>query len=381
MKLRGLTAAFAFAVSCLGANVVIVDEIVARVNGDIVSQDELERLTRELAQELKAHQEMGSQFDQDFKKRQKDILRDRIDELLLIQKGKELNINVDSQVSKYIANLQRQANITDPDKFHEYVHQQAGTSYEDFLAETRNQYLTREVIGQEVARHISITNKDIQDYYEKHKSDFVRDEKVFLSEILVSIQGKDPNGVAAAEKKAKQIAADAAKGQRFSDLARDNSDAATAKQGGELGGYKKGDLTKQIEDAVWNLPKGTVTQPIRIPTGFEILKVEDHTKAGLAPLADVRSEIENILYGPRMQPKVREYLTQLRKTAFLQIKPGYLDTGAAPGQNTAWQDPAQLKPETVTKAEVQEKIRRKRLFGMLPIPGTQTTVTGKSSSR
>jgi peptidyl-prolyl cis-trans isomerase SurA len=381
MKLRGLAATFAFAISCFGANVVIVDEIVARVNGDIISQDELQRLTRELAQELKTHQEMGQQFDQDFQKRQKDILRDRIDELLLIQKGKELNINVDSEVSKYIANLQRQAKITDPDKFHEYVRQQAGMSYEDFLAETRNQYLTREVIGQEVARHISITNQEIQTYYDKHKSDFVRDEKVFLSEILISIQGKDPNGVAAAEKKAKQVAAQAAKGERFSDLARDNSDAATAKQGGELGGYKKGELLKVLEDAVWNLPKGAVTQPIRIPTGFEILKVDDHTKAGLAPLADVRSEIENILYGPRMQPKVREYLTQLRKTAFLQIKQGYVDTGAAPGQNTAWQDPAQLKPQTVTKAEVQEKTRRKRLFGMLPIPGTQTTVTGKSSSR
>jgi peptidyl-prolyl cis-trans isomerase SurA len=381
MKLRALPAAFAFASLCFGANVVIVDEIVARVNGDIVSQDELERLTRELAQELKAHQEVGQQFEQDFQKRQKDILRDRIDELLLIQKGKELNINVDSEVTKYIAGLQRQAKITDPDKFHEYVRQQAGMSYEDFLAETRNQYLTREVIGQEVARHISITNQEIQNYYDKHKADFVRDEKIFLSEILISIQGKDPSGLAAAAKKAKQVAAEAAKGQRFSDLARDNSDAATAKQGGELGGYKKGELLKPLEDAVWNLPKGAVTQPIRIPTGFEILKVDDHTKAGLAPLADVRSEIENVLYGPRMQPKVREYLTQLRRTAFLQIKPGYLDTGAAPGQNTAWQDPAQLKPETVTKAEVQEKVRRKRLFGMLPIPGTQTTVTGKSSSR
>jgi peptidyl-prolyl cis-trans isomerase SurA len=381
MKLKGLIAGFAFAVLCFGANVEVVDQIVARVNGDIISQDELERLTRELGQELKARQEMGSKFDQDFQNRQKDILRDRIDELLLIQKGKELNINIDSEVSKHMANLQRQANITDPDKFREYVRQQTGMSYEDFLAETRNQFLTKQVIGQEVARHISITNKDIQNYYDQHKSDFVREEKVFLSEILISIQGKDPNGVSAAEKKAKQIAADAAKGQRFSDLARDNSDAATAKQGGELGGYKKGDLTKQIEDTVWNLPKGAVTQPIRIPTGFEILKVDDHTKSGLAPLADVRSEIENILYGPRMQPKVREYLTQLRKTAFLQIKPGFVDSGAAAGQNTAWQDPAQLKPETVTKAEVQEKIRRKRLFGMLPIPGTQTTVTGKSSSR
>ncbi len=381
MQFTGFAAALICCVSCLGADIAVVDQIVARVNGDIVSQDELERLTRELGQELKAQQETGSRFDQDYQSRQKDILRDRIDELLLIQKGKELNINVDSDVSKHMADLQRQANITDPDKFHEYVRQQAGMSYEDFLAEMRNQYLTRQVIGQEVARHINITDKDIQEYYDKHKSDFVREEKVFLSEILISTQGKDANGIAAAERKAKQMSADAAKGERFSDLARDNSDAATAKQGGELGGYKKGDLTKEIENAVWSLPKGSVTQPIRIPTGFEILKVDDHTKTGLAALVDVRSDIENILYGPKMQPKVREYLTQLRKTAFLQIKPGYVDTGAAPGQNTAWQDPAQLKPETVTKAEVQEKTRRKRLFGMLPIPGTQTTVTGKSSSR
>ncbi len=85
-------------------------------------------------------------------------------------------------------------------------------------------------------------------------------------------------------------------------------------------------------------------KPIKIETGFLILKVDDHTKAGLAPLADVRNEIENVLYGPKMQPKVREYLTQLRKQAFLQIKPGFVDTGAAPGQDTTWQDPAQLKP-------------------------------------
>jgi hypothetical protein len=132
---------------------------------------------------------------------------------------------------------------------------------------------------------------------------------------------------------------------------------------------------------VWNLPKGTVTQPIKIATGFEIFKVEDHTKTGLAPMADVKGEIENVMYGPKMQPKVREYLTQLRKSAFLQIKPGFVDSGAAPGQDTKWQDPAVLKPETVTKAEVEEKTRRKRLLWAIPIPGTSTTVTGKSSSR
>jgi hypothetical protein len=118
-----------------------------------------------------------------------------------------------------------------------------------------------------------------------------------------------------------------------------------------------------------------------VPTGFEVFKVDDHTKAGLAPLADVKGDIENALYGPKMQPKVREYLTHLRQQAFLQIKPGFVDTGAAPGQDTTWQDVAQLKPETITKAEEEQKTRHKRLFGMIPIPGTETTVTGKSSSR
>jgi peptidyl-prolyl cis-trans isomerase SurA len=241
--------------------------------------------------------------------------------------------------------------------------------------------LTREVVGQEVGRHITFTDKEIEDYYNAHQKDFIRDEKVYLSEILISTESKDAAGIAAAERKAKQIADEASKGERFSDLARDNSDAVTAKDGGVLGGYKKGDLDSQIETAVWNLPKGAVTQPIKRPTGFEVFKIDDHTKAGLEPLADAKPEIENLLYGPKMQPKVREYLTQLRKQAFLQIKPGYVDTGAAPGQDTKWQDPAQLKPETVTKAEVEQKTRHKRLLWVIPIPGTETTVTGKSSSR
>lgn len=359
----------------------VVDQIVAKVNGDIVSQEEIARTSKQMADEMKAQGATGSQLQQAVDEREKDILRDRIDQLLLVQKGKELNINVDSEVSKYVASVQRQARISDAEKFHDYIREKSGMTYEDFVSEYKKQTLTREVIGQEVGRHIAITDKEIQAFYDAHKADFVREEKVYLSEILISTDGKDATGMAAAEKKAKQLSSDAAKGQRFSDLARDNSDASTAKDGGALGGYKKGDLNKTIEDAVWERPKGAVTEPIKIPTGYEIFKVEDHTKAGLAPLADVKSEIENALYGPKMQPQVREFLTRLRTQAFLQIKPGFVDTGAAPGKDTKWQDPAVLKPETVTKAEVEEKTRHKRLLWVVPIPGTSTTVTGKSSSR
>jgi parvulin-like peptidyl-prolyl isomerase len=377
--LAGAVAGICFAAD--NPPVTVIDQIVAKVNADIVSQDELQRLQKELAAELKQQGASGVTLDQQYAAHEKDILRNRIDELLLVQKGKELNINVDSDVTKYMANLQRQSALTDPDKFHDWIRQQSGRSFEDFQSETKDNFLTREVIGQEVGRHINITDKEIEDYYNAHKNDFVRDEKVYLSEILISTENKEAAGTAAAEKKAKQLADEAAKGERFSDLARDNSDAATAKDGGVLGGYKKGELQKSIEDAVWNLPKGGVTQPIKIATGYEVFKVEDHTKAGLEPLADAKPEIENVLYGPKMEPKVREYLTELRKTAFLQIKPGFADTGAAPGMNTAWQDPAQLKPETVSKTEVEQKTRLKRLLWTIPIPGTQADVTGKSSSR
>ncbi|HEX4772529.1 MAG TPA: peptidylprolyl isomerase [Bryobacteraceae bacterium] len=377
----GFLSVFALASAALAADVQIVDQVIARVNGDIISQDELGRTQREAMAEMKAQGISPEQIQREFEEHAKNNLRDRIDQLLLVQKAKDLNISVDPEVTRYMTDLQRQSGITDQDKFHEFVRQQSGMSYEDFLAEAKNNFVTRQVINEEVGRKINITPKEIQDYYDAHKKDFIREEKVYLSEILISTEGKDPAGVAAAEKKAKQISSDAAKGQRFSELARDNSDANTAKAGGVLGSYKKGDLAKQFEEAVWNLPKGGVTQPLRIPTGFEILKVDDHTKAGLEPVQEAKQEIENQLYGPKLQPEVRTFLTQLRKSAFLQIKPGYVDTGAAAGQNTTWQDPAVLKPETVTKAEVEQKTRHKRLLWVVPIPGTKETVTGNSSSR
>ena len=362
-------------------SVQVIDQVIARVNGDIISQDELERRAREAMAEAKAQGANEAQLQRDFAEHSKTMLRDRIDELLLVQKAKDLNITVDSDVTKYMTNLQRQAGVTDPDKFHEFVHQQSGMSYEDFLAEAKNNFLTRQVINEEVGRKIAVTDKEVQDYYDAHKSDFMREEKVYISEILVSTEGKDKAGIAAAEKKATEVAAQANRGQRFTDLARDNSDANTAKAGGVLSSYKKGELAKQFEDAVWNLPKGGVTKPLRIATGFEILKVDDHTKAGLESLEEAKPEIQNQLYAPKMQPLVREYLTQLRRSAYLQIKPGYVDTGAAKGQDTKWQDPAMLKPETVTKREVEQKTRHKRLLWVIPIPGTKEVVTGNSSSR
>jgi peptidyl-prolyl cis-trans isomerase SurA len=171
--------------------------------------------------------------------------------------------------------------------------------------------------------------------------------------------------VAAAEKKAKDLADRARKGEKFADLARQYSDAPTATSDGQLGSFKKGELRKEIEDVVFKQNKGYVSDPVRVPNGFEILRIEEHYAAGQASFDEVETEINAKLAEPRMQPKVREYLTQLRENAFLQIKPGYVDSGAAPGVDTSWKDPTQLKPETTTKEAVAAS-RRKKLLGVIP---------------
>jgi len=204
---------------------------------------------------------------------------------------------------------------------------------------------------------------------------------VFLREILVATEGKDVIGQGAAEKKAKDVAARAKKGEKFDELAQSNSDSGSAQQGGEIGAYEKGQLRAELEAAVWTQPRGFVTDPINTGNGFLILKVDDHQKAGLAEFEEVQNEITGKLFQPRMQPELRKFLTQLRQDAFLEIKPGYEDSGAVPGKNTAWVDPAEIKPETVTKEAVLARSRRKKLLHVVPIPGTTTQKSGTSSSR
>ena len=377
MKLLGCI----FLAGCVfyGAEIGVVEEIIAKVNGDIVTKGELAKTRQEM--EAAMRQQAGANpltLQKELNDREKDTLRDRIDQLLLVQKGKDLNINVDSEVSKYIANLQSEAKVADPEKFQEYVHNQTGVPFEDWKSEMKNSMLTQRVIRQEVGGKMNVKKEEMQKYYDEHKSEFVREERAFLREILVSTDGKDAAGIAAAEKKAKDLYDRAKKGEKFPELARDNSDAVTAKSYGELGAFKKGELNPIIETQVWSQPKGFVTPPLRVDNGFMILKVEEHQKQGQAEMSEVENEITDKLFSPKMQPALREYLTKLRQSAFLEIKAGYVDTGAAPGQNTAWVDPATLKPETVTKAEVANKAHHKKLLWAVPIPGTKAKDTSSS---
>jgi peptidyl-prolyl cis-trans isomerase SurA len=369
-----------FTIHLAAAEVGIVDELIAKCNGDIITRGDLDRARYELFETLRAEGLIGDELEKQLAEREKNLLRGRIDQLILIQKAKGLNINVDGDVSKQLSAIQSDSKIAEPERFQAYIKERSVMSFEDYKQRLKNQYLTERVIREEVIEKMTVTHEESERYYNQHKADFVRQEQITLQEILIATEGKDDAGVAAAEKKARDLVARARKGQRFAEMARDNSDSSTAKDMGEFPKpYQKGALSKNLEDAVWNQPKGYITDPIRVPTGFLILRVENHQKAGQAELSEVENQINEQLLAPRVDAAVRHYLTELRKDAFLEIKADYIDTGAAVGQDTAWRDPAQLRPDTVKKEEVESYIRHKRLLWSIPVPGTETVATSSSA--
>lgn len=345
----------------------VVEEIVAKINGDIVTRGDLTKARELLEREMRQAGLSGAALQQQLEKASNDELRNQIDQFLLVQKAKELDINVDADLNRYIAGAQSESKLADPDKFHDYVRQMTGMSYEDFRLRKKNELLTSRVVEEEVWRNIVIPEADIQKYYDAHKAEFIRKESVTLRVILISTGDEKPATVADAEKRANALLV-RAKGttEKFSDLARQYSDDPSAGDDGLLPPFERGMLNKNIEDVVFKHDKGYVTDLIKVKAGFEILRVEDHVPEGQASLDDVKGQINNVLSKPIADPKLRAFLTGLRQNAFLQVKAGYTDSGAVPGKDTSWKDPSQLLPETTTKSAVANQRHLKKLLGVIP---------------
>jgi len=197
----------------------VVEEIVCKVNGDIITHNDLDHDRKQLEQQLRQQNLAGARLQDVVNSKMADLLRDRIDRLLMVQKGKEMDLKIDSDLNKRIAELQRRSGIADPQKFQEWVKEQSGEAYEDYRGDMKNQLLMDSVIQEEIIRKIQFKKEELQAYYEQHKNDFQRQERVFLRNIFVSTAGKDATAQAAAEKKAKDLSARAKKGEKFADLA------------------------------------------------------------------------------------------------------------------------------------------------------------------
>jgi peptidyl-prolyl cis-trans isomerase SurA len=332
-------------------NGTVVEDIIVHVNDLIISRSDVERAEQALADENR----QSNASPTDAAERQKNLLRDMIDKQLLLSRGKELGINADAEVIRRLDEIRKQNKLDTMEDLEKAARQQ-GVSFEDFKAGIRDSVITQMVVRDEVGRRLQMTQGQEQAFYEAHKQEFMQPEQIKLSEILVPTPA-DANdaAIAQAQAKAEGIEAKLKAGGNFEELAKANSGGPTASQGGDLGMYKRGALAKVLEDQTFNLKAGEWTAPIRTRQGFVILKVTEHQDAGVAPLKEVEPQIQEAMYTEAMQPALRAYLTKLREDAAINIRTGYVDTGASSKQTnpvfTAY------APPVVKKKTVQQKKR------------------------
>ena len=353
-----------------GANARTVEEIIARVNNEIITRSELDKAR--VAAEEDARQECQGkctpeQLRADIDDRQKNTLRDLIDQSLLVQRGKDMGINVEPDVIKKLDQLRQQNKIDSMEDLEKAVTAQ-GSNWEDFKNNIRNGILTQRVISSEVGSHITIGKDEVGKFYNEHKKEFVRPEQVALREIEVSTEGKKDEELPELKKKAETALKRVKDGEDFGEIAKRFSDSSTAKQGGFLGVYKRGELSKELEDIVFKMKKNELTDVMDTKQGYLVLQVLERYEAGEQPLDKVENEIMDHLYSERMEPAMRNYLKTLREQSYVVIKPGYQEI--AGGGNSEIQE-VSATPEASKSKKGHKKFL---LFGKRPASGQTSGV-------
>jgi peptidyl-prolyl cis-trans isomerase SurA len=306
----------------------VVEYPIVRVNDQIIDNSDYERTQKQVLAEA----QQGNVSPAELADRQKNLLRDMIDQQLLLSRGKELDINADAEVIRRLDDIRKQNHLDSMEALEKAVREQ-GISYEDWKASIKNSVITQEVVRDEVGRNIRLTPRDAQAYYEAHKQDFTSPERVHLSEILIPTPDDATDAqVQQAKAKADDVAAKLKAGGDFAALAKQYSGGPNADTGGDLGDFKRGDLGKVLEDQTFPLKAGEWTAPIRTRQGYVILKVTEHVQAGVQPFSAVEDQVQQAMYEEAIQPALRTYLTKLRENAYIDIAPGFVDTGASPKQ-------------------------------------------------
>jgi peptidyl-prolyl cis-trans isomerase SurA len=331
-----------------------IEEIIARVNNEIITRSEYEKARESAEEEARSDCQnrcTPEQLQAEVENRRKNALRDLIDQSLLVQRGKDMGITVEPDVIKRLDQIRLENKFGSMEELEKAVSSQ-GTNWEDFKNNIRNGILTQRVISSEVGSHITVTDDEISKYYEAHKKEFIRPEQVALREIEVSTQGKTPEEITELKKKAETALKRVKDGEDFGEIAKRLSDGSTKNQGGFLGIYKRGELSKELEDIVFKMKRNELTDVMETKQGFLVLQVLEHYDEGEQSLDKVRNEINERLYSERMEPALREYLKTLREQSYVVIKPGYLDI--AGGGNSEIQEVSAV-PEATKAAKKGHK--------------------------
>lgn len=309
----------------LGAD--IIEQILVRVNGEIITKSDLEQ--RQIAALRQKPEVQGLRGD-DAKLAQMlsevtpAVIVDAVDELLLLQRGKELGYAMgDEQFKSILDNIRKENKIESDEQFQQAL-QQEGMTMLDLRRQLEKQMLVSRVQQTEVAGKISITDEEVAAYYDQHKSEFATTPQVTLREILVTVPGTEGAVNVAADEAAREKADDIHKrllgGEPFPRLAADLSDAASKANGGLLGEIPWEDISPELQKELDAMKTGDVTKVLRTPRGYQILKMDARTDGSLKPLADAREAVSEKVFEGKRRGEFQRYLVKLRAQAIIEWK-------------------------------------------------------------
>jgi parvulin-like peptidyl-prolyl isomerase len=286
----------------------IVERIVAKVNGDIITQTEFE--ARQVAAVQMARVE-PRQIEAFLRANNARLLQEAIDELLLAQRAADLNMRLRPEyIKEVIEGIKKENNLASDEQLQEQLRRE-GMSLDDLKRNIERSILRRQVLSRELEPKLAVTDADARADYDARKQEYVRAPAVKLQEILVPPAG--------GETRAREIVARARVGEDFAALARTYSASHTGAEGGELGWLAKGEMNAQIEKVAFDLEPGQVSDPVRVGSSFLILKLVEARAGHTTPFEEVKEEIKKRLGQERGNREYEAYLAGLRKSAIVNV--------------------------------------------------------------
>ena len=302
---------------------VILDEIVARINQDVVTKTDLDENLRMLQIDLRGQYQDEVQLQEAYERAKRGSLQDMIQTRLMLQKAEELGVGVevDQDVDRYIQNLMDQNGIPNLQVLDQAL-QQRGSNTQQFRKSIKERMIIESIKQQMVYSRITLLTPDIEAYYQAHQPDFTETPQVTLSEIAILDEDKSRGE---AKAKAQEILDRLQEGGSFEELAEEYSEGATASRGGDIGPFKQGVLAANLESVVFDLEVGQTTGLIESEWGIQIIKVTAKETGRLKPLEDVRGEISQRLYEQKALPELQDFIKDLIEKSYIYISPKYRD--------------------------------------------------------
>lgn len=361
MRLRYLAIAilmafFAGSAFAQEGEMTVIDEVIVQVNDDVITLSMLRAETRERIEALKQGGMTEQQATEEVAKRQAELIATLINEKLLLQRGKELDLagDIEAEVNRRMLAIANEQGINSIEKLYAAM-RESKLDPDEIRRTMRTEMMKQAVLQAEVDRrvYLGFSPAEVRKYYDSHVDKFRKPESVKLSEIYLGVTGKDE---AAVKAKALELIAQARAGGDFGALAAANSERekngqrSAPQDKGYVGEFDVPQLREDLVAAIKNVQPGGVTEPIRVGDGVQILRVDARTPAGAESVFNENRVREAMLM--ERQPKEREdYLANLRNEAFIKITEAH---------RASVEPLLKLKAPAAAKAKSDEKDDKKK---------------------